>query len=127
MQSLLDTPLGQLTLVSVVYAGLVTLAALVVTLRRLQRPTWLDQMVWILEVLLVVRAVAGLGSMLNGQRPAEVSAHVGYLAASVCVLPIAMQSIADDRGTWSAAVVTVAALAVTVVAVRLQMTWGHGA
>jgi hypothetical protein len=65
--------------------------------------------------------------MLNGQRPQEMSAHVGYLVASVCVLPIAMQSVAEDRGTWSSGVIAVAALAVTVVGVRLQMTWGHGA
>jgi len=127
MQSALHTPLGQLTLVAAGYAGLVTVVALVVTVRRVPRPAWLDHMVWILELLLAVRAVAGLGSMLNGQRPDEMSAHTGYLFASVCVLPIAMQSISDDRGTWSSGVVTVAALAVTVVAVRLQMTWGHGA
>jgi hypothetical protein len=64
--------------------------------------------------------------MLKGQRPEELSAHVGYLVAAVCVLPIAMQSVSDDRSTWSSAVVTVASLAVGVVAVRLQMTWGQG-
>jgi hypothetical protein len=126
MQSALDTPLGQLTLVAAAYAGVVMVAALVITLRKVSRPAWLDQMVWILELLLAVRAVAGLGSMLNGQRPEELSAHIGYLVAAVCVLPIAMQSIADDRGAWSSAVVTVASLAVGVVAVRLQMTWGQG-
>jgi hypothetical protein len=126
MQSALDTPLGQLTLVAAVYAGVVMLAALVITLRRVARPAWLDHMVWILELLLVLRAVAGLGSMLKGQRPDELSAHVGYLVAAVCVLPIAMQSVSDDRSTWSSAVVTVASLAVGVVAVRLQMTWGQG-
>jgi hypothetical protein len=127
MQSALDTPLGQLTLVAVVYAGVVMVAALVIALRRVPRPAWLDHMVWILELLLVVRAVAGLGSMLKGERPDELSAHVGYLVAAVCVLPIAMQSVAEDRSTWSSAVVTVASLAVGVVAVRLQMTWGQGA
>ena len=127
MQSALDTPLGQLTAVAVAYAAVVTVVALVVTLRRSPRPPWLDHMVWILELLLAVRVVAGIGSMLNGQRPEEMSAHVGYLVASVCVLPIAMQSITDDRATWSSGVVTVAALAVAVIAVRQQMTWGHGA
>ena len=123
----MPSALDQLTYVAIGYAALVTLAALVVTLRRRQRPPLLDSSVWILELLMAVRAVAGLGTMLKGDRPAEVSAYVGYLVASVCVLPIAMQSISDDRGTWSSGVVTVAALAVTVVAVRLQMTWGHGA
>ncbi|MCW2794296.1 MAG: hypothetical protein JWO76_3394 [Nocardioides sp.] len=122
MPPLPQTALDQITYVAVGYAGLVTLAALAVTVRRVPRPQVLDNGVWILEVLLAVRAVAGLGTMLNGDRPAEMSAHIGYLVASVCVLPIAMQSVADDRGPWSSGVVTVAALAVTVVAVRLQMT-----
>ena len=74
-----------------------------------------------------MRVVAGIGTMLNGQRPESLSTHVGYLVAAVCVLPIAMQSISDDRGPWSSGVVTVAALAVAVIAVRLQMTVGAGA
>jgi hypothetical protein len=123
----MDTPLGQLTLVAVGYAGLVTVAALVLTLLRRQRPAWLDQGVWILELLMAVRVVAGVGSMLNGQRPEAMSSHVGYLAAAVAVLPIAMQSVADDRGPWSNGVIAVAALAVAVVGVRLQLTWGTGA
>ena len=115
-----------LTLISVIvigYAALVTVLALVVTLRRGERPSWLTQMVWMLELLLVVRAVGGLGAMLGGTDPAEYSAHVGYLVASVCILPIAMRSIENDRATWSSGVVAVAAAATTVVAVRLQMTW----
>jgi hypothetical protein len=123
----MDTPLGQLTLVAVGYAGLVTVVALVLTLLRRPRPAWLDQGVWILELLMAVRVVAGVGSMLNGQRPEVMSSHVGYLAAAVAVLPIAMQSVADDRGPWSNGVIAVAALAVAVVGVRLQLTWGTGA
>lgn len=118
----MPSALDQLTYVAVGYAALVALAALVVTLRRMQRPPLLDSTVWILELLLAVRAVAGLGSLLSGQRPAETSAYVGYLVASVAVLPIAMQSVADDRGPWSSGVIAVAALAVAVVGVRLQMT-----
>jgi len=123
----MDTPLGQLTLVAVGYAGLVTVVALVLTLLRRPRPAWLDQGVWILELLMAVRVVAGVGSMLNGQRPKAMSSHVGYLAAAVAVLPIAMQSVADDRGPWSNGAIAVAALAVAVVGVRLQLTWGTGA
>lgn len=98
MDSTFETPLGQLTLVVVGYAALVTLAALVVTIRRRPRPELLDHGIWILELLLAVRVVAGIGSMLNGQRPDEFSAHIGYLAASVCLVPIALQSVGEDRG-----------------------------
>ena len=35
---------------------------------------------------------------LSGDGPDSISTYVGYLIASVCVLPIAMKSIEDDRG-----------------------------
>ena len=112
----------QITVIVIGYAALVTVLALVVTLRRLERPAWLDQMVWLLEVLLVVRGLAGLGTVFGDDPPDSMSTHVGYLVSSVCILPIAMKSIEGDRAVWSSAVIAVAALAVTVIAVRLQMT-----
>jgi hypothetical protein len=112
----------QITFIVIGYAALVAVLALVVTLRHGERPGWLDQMVWMLEVLLVVRGLAGLGTVFGDDPPDSMSTHVGYLVASVCVLPIAMKSIEGDRAVWSSAVVAVAALAVTVIAVRLQMT-----
>ena len=120
------TPLGQITLVALAYAAVVAVAAFVVAVRRRPRPVMLDHAVWILELLLAVRVVAGIGSMLSGERPDELSAHVGYLVASVCLLPIAMRSTEEDRGPWSSGVIAVAALAVAVVVWRLQATWGVG-
>jgi heme A synthase len=112
----------QITIIVIGYAALVTVLALVVVLRRGERPSWLDQMVWLLEVLLIVRGLAGLGTVFGDNPPDSMSTHVGYLISSVCVLPIAMKSIEGDRAVWSSAVVAVGALAVTVIAVRLQMT-----
>ena len=112
----------QITVIVVGYASLVFVLALVVALRRRERPSWLDQMVWMLELLLVVRALAGLGPLVGDDRPDSTSTYVGYLLSSVCVLPIAMKSIEGDRASWSSAVITVAAVAVGVVAVRLEMT-----
>ena len=120
------TPLGQITLVAMAYAAVVFVGALVVAVRRRPRPVVLDHAVWILELLLAVRVVAGIGSMLSGERPEAVASHVGYLVASVCLLPIAMQSTGEDRGPWSSGVIAVAALAVGVVAWRLLATWGAG-
>ena len=96
--------------------------ALVTALRKQQRPAWLDQMAWMLELLLVVRALVGLGPLLGDDHPDSTSTYVGYLVASVCVLPIAMKSVQGDRATWSSAVIAVASLAIAVVAVRLEMT-----
>jgi hypothetical protein len=112
----------QITWIVVGYAALVLVLAVVVAARGAERPGWLDQMAWMLEVLLVVRALAGLGPLLGDDRPDSTSTYVGYLFASVCVLPIAMRSVQGDRAPWSSAVVAVAAAAVGVVAVRLQMT-----
>ena len=98
------------------------LLALVTALRKQQRPAWLDQMAWMLELLLVVRALVGLGPLLGDDHPDSTSTYVGYLVASVCVLPIAMKSVQGDRATWSSAVIAVASLAIAVVAVRLEMT-----
>ena len=112
----------QITWIVVGYAALVLVLAVVVAARGVERPGWLDQMAWMLEVLLVVRALAGLGPLLGEDRPDSTSTYVGYLFASVCVLPIAMRSVDGDRAPWSSAVVAVAAVAVGVVAVRLQMT-----
>ncbi|GAW48765.1 MULTISPECIES: hypothetical protein [unclassified Nocardioides] len=112
----------QITVIVIGYAALVTVLALVVVLRRGDRPPWLDQMVWLLEVLLVVRGLAGLGTVFGDDPPDSLSTHVGYLVSSVCILPIAMKSVEGDRAVWSSGVVAVGALAVTVIAVRLQMT-----
>ena len=75
-----------------------------------------------LEFLLAVRAVAGLGALLSGDRPDSMATHVGYLVASVCVLPIALRSTAEDRGTWSIGVLAVAVVAVGVISVRMMVT-----
>ncbi|WP_157343415.1 MULTISPECIES: hypothetical protein [Nocardioides] len=111
----------QVTWIVVGYAALVAVLAVVTAVRHHERPSWLDQMVWMLELLLVVRALIGLGAF-SGDGPDSMSTYVGYLVSSVCVLPIAMQSIREDRAVWSSVVVAVVAVAVGVIAVRLEMT-----
>ena len=114
--------LDQISWVVVGYAVLVTLVAAYSAFRWQERPPWLDSMAWMLEVLLVIRALAGLGALLGDDRPASYSTHLGYLVASVCVLPIALRSMADDRGPWSLGVLTVAAVAVGVISLRMMAT-----
>ena len=111
----------QVTWIVVGYAVLVAVLALVTAVRKHERPRWLNQMAWMLELLVVVRALVGL-SAFSGDGPDSTSTYVGYLVASVCVLPIAMKSVEGDRAVWSSAVVAVAAVAVGVIAVRLEMT-----
>jgi len=112
----------QITYIVVGYAVLVAVLAGTLAGRRAERAPWLDQMAWLLEVLLVVRALAGLGPLLGPDRPPSTSTYVGYLLASVAVLPIAMKSVEGDRAVWSSVVIAVAAVAVAVIGVRLEMT-----
>ncbi|MDH2414192.1 hypothetical protein [Nocardioides sp. CER19] len=105
----------------VAYSLLVTVAAAVGLFLRAPRPRWLDQLAWMLEVLAFVLAVGALAALSDG-RPHELSTHLGYVAAVVVIVPIAMLSVRDDRGPWSSGVVAVAALATGVVAVRIMMT-----
>ena len=103
------------------YALLVTVAAGVGLALRAPRPRWLDQLAWMLEVLAGVLALGALAALGEG-RPAELATHLGYVAAIVVMLPLAMVSVKEDRGPWSSGVVAVAALATGVVAVRIMMT-----
>ncbi len=75
-----------------------------------------------LEFLLGLRAVAGLGVLAAGNRPDELGTHVGYLIASVCIVPIALAQVADDDGPWSLGVIGVAAVAVAVISWRMLAT-----
>ena len=112
--------LDQISWVVIGYGVLVTLLTAYSALRWRERPPWLDSMAWMLEVLLVIRGLAGLGAAASGDDLS--STHIGYLLASVCVLPIALRSVADDRGPWSLGVLGVSAIAVTVMSVRVMGT-----
>ena len=123
-----DGAVGTLDLVSIIvvgYGALVTLVSAYAVWRWRARPPWLSQLAWMLELLCAVRAIGGLGSILAGDRPAELGAHVGYLVSSVCIIPLALRSVdrdGVDEGAWAVGVIAVAALAVTVIGVRLMMT-----
>jgi len=114
--------LDQISWIVVGYAVLVALVAGWSAYRWRRRPPWLESMAWMLEALLALRAVAGLGALLSGHRPGEVSTHVGYLLASVCIVPLALRSVQDDDGAWSLGVVAVAAITVAVISVRIVVT-----
>jgi hypothetical protein len=116
------TALDQISWVVVGYAALVALLAAYSAYRWRERPPWLASMAWMLEVLLAVRALAGLGVLASGERPDDSATHLGYLVASVCVMPLALRSVQDDTGAWSLGVLAVAALGVGVISVRMVMT-----
>lgn len=114
--------LDQISWITVGYAVLVALASAYSLHRWRMRPPWLSSLAWMLEFLLVLRAVAGLGALAAGNRPAELETHVGYLLASVCVVPLAVRSVEDDDGPWTVGVIGVAAVAVAVISWRMVAT-----
>lgn len=118
----MDSLLTQLSVIAVGYGVLLTLVALFAVLRWRARPPWLVQLVWMLEFLMTLRLLGGLAAIAAGHRPDELTTNVGYLVASVCIMPIALGSVDEDEGVWSLGVIAVAALATTVVGVRLMMT-----
>lgn len=115
--------LTQISVVAIGYGALVALVSAYAIWRWRARPPWLESLAWMLELLVGLRAVAGLGALASGDRPQELTTHLGYLAASVCVLPIAVGSFdRDDEGAWAAGVIGVAALAVAVMSARMVQT-----
>jgi cell division protein FtsW (lipid II flippase) len=114
--------LDQISWVVTGYAVLVALLAGWSAYRWRRRPPWLVSMAWMLEALVVLRAVAGLGALLTGHTPDQESTHLIYLLASVCILPLALRSVQDDEGVWSLGVVGVAAVVVAAISVRMVMT-----
>lgn len=120
--------MATLDLISVIVIGygvLVTLVSAYAAWRWRARPPWLSQLVWMLELLCVVRALGGLGLILAGTRPEEPGTHIGYLLSSIAILPLALRSLdrdGTDEGPWAVGVIAAAALAVTVIGLRLMMT-----
>lgn len=114
--------LDMISWIAIGYGVLVVLLAVFAALRWQARPPWLGSMVWMLELLHGFRALGGVGALLGGDRPESMTTHVGYLVASVGLLPLAMQSIDEDESVWSVWVIAIAALAVSVVGWRLVVT-----
>jgi heme A synthase len=110
------------TIAIAVYAGVVAVVAVVLVIRRRPRPRWLDKGVLALEIALVGRAMVAVGEIASGDKPTHLSTHIGYLVASVAILPIAISTVADERDHRTSGVLAVAVVAVLVVVIRLQMT-----
>ena len=115
--------LDQISWVVVGYAVLVALVAGWSAYRWRERPPWLDSMGWMLDGAgRAPRGGRARRDRCRDDKPDEVSTHVGYLLASVCIMPLALRSVQDDHGGWSLGVVGVAAAAIAVVSVRIVMT-----
>ena len=103
------------------YAALVVLLAAYSAFRWRERPPWLDSMAWMLEFLLVVRALSGSArwpAAIVRTRRRPTSATWSPRSAWCSRSP----SVAEDRGPWSIAVLAIAVVAVAVISIRMMVT-----
>jgi hypothetical protein len=77
-----------------------------------------------LEVALLVQAVVAAVAMLAGDHESSRGIVVGYLVASVLLLPAGVLWGIADRSRWGNGVLAIACLAVAVVVLRLMQVWG---
>jgi hypothetical protein len=118
-----------LELVLLAYAALLALWALIAAiLRRPRGPAHAVGLV-LLELGLVVQAVMRALGVAAGDQPARPAAHVGYLAASVVLLPLLLGVLRPGGGgssrsedAWHSAVVATACVVVMIVVVRIVAT-----
>jgi hypothetical protein len=78
----------------------------------------------VLAAALVLQAVLGGLELARGYEPPHPSTAIGYLVASVVIVPIVGPAAASERSRWGAMMLAVAAVAVAVVSIRLAATWG---
>lgn len=78
------------------------------------------------EAGLLVQVVWAIVKLAGGERPAGgLAVFIGYLAGSLCILPVAAVWGRADRTRWGPAVVAVGFLVTAVLIVRMQQVW-HG-
>jgi peptidoglycan/LPS O-acetylase OafA/YrhL len=108
-----------ITVVSLAAAGV----TLVLAAARRYRWSRLAPTLALLELALVVQAVADLVALARGHHPRELATHLAYLGVSVALLPVAAAQVRGDHGRWPAVLVAVVLVVLAVVTVRLETTW----
>lgn len=103
------------------------LIALNQPLLPLKKLSWgLVSLLAVLEVGLLVQAVAGVVALFGTDRELDRLSFVGYLVGPALIVPVAVVWSAAERTRWSAGVLVVACLSVPVMIVRLGQLWaGH--
>ncbi len=110
---------------TLIIAG-VALAVLGIVLTVLRRTPGRSMLIaaGVVEALLVLQVVIATVQLITGARPAEMVTFIGYLFASVIVLPLALQWTRAEANRWNGAVIAVGAIAVAAAVARLQALWG---
>jgi hypothetical protein len=108
------------------YAGFLGVWALAASVLRRPRGRAHRSGLVLLELAAIVQVGLSTVGLLGGHRPAELGTLLGYLVASIVVLPLVVGSAAGEDGPWAGAIVGVGCVALAVVALRLKVTWAVG-
>ena len=106
----------------VAYALGVAVVCAFTALRGRRRHPLILPALLVIEFCVLVQAVLDLVHLAGGPRPAALAVHIGYLAASVVILPLAVGSVRLDEGRWATAAVGIGCVIVAVVSLRLHQT-----
>jgi hypothetical protein len=77
----------------------------------------------VLAMALALQALLCLIDLVGGDGPAETGTAVGYLVASVAILPVAGSLAVAEPSGWSSVILALAFLALAVVTMRLAAVW----
>lgn len=77
----------------------------------------------VVELVALAQVVVAVVLLVRGERPTEVATFVGYLAATLVVLPIGAWWAKGDPSRAGAVVLGVACLVLPVLVARLQQIW----
>ena len=110
------------SLAIVVYALGVAAVCAVTAVHGRQRSALIVPALILIEVCLLGQAVFGVAHLAGGPRPAELATHLGYLGASVTVLPAAAASVRLEEHRWGSTALAVGCVVAAVVSIRLHQT-----
>ncbi len=81
----------------------------------------------IVQAFVVAEVVCAVGHLANGAHPREYVTFIGYLVALFLVMPLATLLARLEPTRWGALIVTVAALVIPVLILRVNQVWSGGA
>lgn len=108
----------------VLYAVGVACAFAVAAARRRPRSGLLLAALALVELTAVVQAVIDVVDLAGGPPSGDLATHIGYLVASVAVLPAAVAAVRLDGGRWGSVALAVGCVVFAAVSIRLHQTLG---
>jgi hypothetical protein len=117
-------PLDTVLLVASLLCAVWSLVLLMLT-----RPVgrrWLLGALGVIELGLLVLAVAGVVELVTTQRHVSGVTFVGYLIAGLVLLPAAVWWALTERSRWGIGVLLIGCVVIPVIIVRMNQVWSGG-